>query len=83
MVMKCTAQGVQSVNIYYVYMVTYSNQTHPGDHFEIHRNIKSLCCMIGTNIVLQVNYTSKKKNTQKKRTDLWLPEVGVGGEATG
>ena len=48
----------------------------------MHRTIKSLCCVPGTNIVLQVNYTSKT-NKQinkliKKRSDLWLPEMGVG-----
>ena len=59
-------------------MVTDGNQTYHGDHFEIlYRNIKSLCCVPGTNAMLQVNHTSKKEtNSQKKRSNLWLPEVG-------
>ena len=40
-------------------MVTDGNQTYPVDHFIIYKNIKSLCCTPGTNIVFQVNYTSK------------------------
>ena len=45
------------------------------------RNTESLYCVTGTNIVLQVNYTSKTRkqtNSQKKRSDLWLPAVGGG-----
>lgn len=40
----------------------------------LYRNIKSLCCasVTNTNIVLQVNYTSTV--SQKKRSNLWLPE---------
>ena len=34
-------------------MVTKQN----GDHFVMYRNIDSLCCAPGINIVLQVNYT--------------------------
>ena len=37
-------------------MVTDGNQTYNGDHFEMYRNTESLCCITGTNIVLQVNY---------------------------
>ena len=33
--------------------------TYHGDHFEMYRNIKSLCCIPRTNLVLLVNYTSK------------------------
>ena len=56
-------------------------QTYHGDHFETYSNIELLCCVPGTNIVSQVNYTSKlnsKTNSQKKRLDLWLPEAEVG-----
>ena len=28
-------------------MVTDSNQTHHGDHFEMYRNVESLCCVVG------------------------------------
>ena len=46
----------------------------------MHRNMESLCCIPGTNTVLQVNYTSKSKLIEK---DLWLPEAGVGGGGIG
>ena len=61
-------------------MVKDGNQTYCGDHFAMYRNIKPLCCVPGTNIVLQVYYTPKTKqtNSQKKRSDLWLPEAGGG-----
>ena len=39
-------------------MMTDDNETNHGDHFEMYRNIKLLCYVIGTNIV-QFNYTSK------------------------
>ena len=44
--------------------------------FEMYRNTKSLCCLIGTNTILEVNYTSitQKKKLTVKRSDLWLPE---------
>ena len=60
-------------------MVTEGNQTFHGDRFEMYRNIKSFCCITRINTVLQVNYTSKT-NSKEKRSDLWLPEVGMGGE---
>ena len=43
----------------------------------MYRNIKSLCCIQGTNIVLLVNYTSKTNKLIDK--SLWLPEA-AGGE---
>ena len=48
-----------------------------GAHFVMYRHIDSLCCIPGTNIMLQVNYTSKQiyKQTHGKRSDLWLPEA--------
>ena len=33
-------------------MVTDYNETDPSDHFEMYRNIKFLCCVIGINLVL-------------------------------
>ena len=55
------------------------NQNYHGDHFEMYRNIESLLCAPGNNIVLQVNYTSitnKQKHSHRKRDhNLWLPEV--------
>ena len=63
-------------------MVTDGNQTYHGEQFVIYRNMESLCHAPVTNIVLQVNYTTKtnKQNSQKKRSDSWLPEVGGMGE---
>ena len=42
---------------------------------------KSLHCVIGTNIVLEVSYiskTNKHTNSQEKQSNLWVPEVGGG-----
>ena len=36
----------------YVVSLTYLNQIYHGDNLEMYRNIESLCCVIGTNIVL-------------------------------
>ena len=55
------------------------NQTYCGDHFEIYKNIESLCCVTGTKIVLQVHYTSKTNKLTEERPDLWLPEGGGKG----
>ena len=60
-------------------MVTDGNQINCGDYFVMHRNTESLYCAPGTNIVWQVIYTATNKHTQKKRSDLLLPEWGVGG----
>ena len=49
-------------------MVTDGNQTYRGDHFEMYRNIKLLCCVIGTNTLLQVNCISNT-NTQTQERD--------------
>ena len=54
------------VNNYVISLVTDSNQTYHGDYFEMYRNIESLCCTTGTNIVLQVNYTSKANKYTRK-----------------
>ena len=42
-------------------MVIHVNQTYCGDHFIIHENMESLCCIRKVNIMLYVNYTSIKK----------------------
>ena len=45
---------------------------HHGDHLEMYRNIESLCCASGTNIVLEVSYSSKtNKYTYRKRDQIW------------
>ena len=45
-------------------MVTDGNEIYCGDNVVKHRNMKSLCCEPATNIVLQVNYTKKKKKSE-------------------
>ena len=50
-------------------MATEDNQTYHGDHFEMYRNTEALCCIKGTNIVLQVNDTLKT-NKHKKRNEI-------------
>ena len=72
---------VQSITKQYLCMVIDGNQTYCGDHFEMYRNTESPCHIKGTNIVLiGISYLRNKKNKhikKKKRTDLWLPDVGV------
>ena len=46
--------------------------THCDHHFEMHRNIESLCCVMRNNIVLQVNYTSKtSEQIDKKKRSIY------------
>ena len=47
------------VNNYVISLVTNGKQAYHDDHFQLYRNIKLLCYIQGTNIGLQVNYTSK------------------------
>ena len=61
--------------------MTDGNWTYCGDHFEMQRNSESLNCVSGTNIVLQVNYTSqtnkqtwKKKKKRFSATQVWKEE---------
>ena len=50
-VWKCISEG--KVNNYVmICMVTDGNEIYHNDHFEMHKNIKSLCCVTKTNIVL-------------------------------
>ena len=48
-------------------MVTDHNQTYHSDNFEIYRNIKTLCCVTGTNSVVGQLYF-KNKLTEKEIT---------------
>ena len=56
-----------------------------SDDFETYRNIKFLRHEPGNNSVVGKLYFKKKKKKliQKKRSDLWLQEVGVDGEGIG
>ena len=46
----------------------------------MYRNIKPLCCVTGTNIVSQVDYTSKaNKQTHRKRDQICRSEAGGRG----
>ena len=58
-------------------MVTDGNQTYCGDHFEMYSSIKSLCCVTGTNAVLQVNYTWKANKLIEKEVRFVI--TGKGG----
>ena len=40
-------------------------QSNDGDHFVMYRNIKSLCCAPGTNLVGQLHF--KNEQTQRKK----------------
>ena len=52
-------------------MTACSNRAYRGDSLETRRNIESLCCVTGTNIVLSANYTSKtNKQGHRKRNQI-------------
>ena len=42
-------------------MMTDCNYTYHADHFEIHGDIKSLCWVTGTDIVVYISYSLKTK----------------------
>ena len=80
--MKCSVWNI--VNNYVIFLYDDMVMTYGGDNFEMYSNIRSLCCITGTIVVLQIKNTSKtktnkKKNSQEKRSDMWLPEAVVGG----
>ena len=48
-----------------------------GDYFAVYTNIESLCCTSETNIILHVNYISKrKKERERKRKKKENKKVG-------
>ena len=58
-------------NIVNNYIISlYGNQTYHGDHFEMYRNTKPLCCVTETNILFQVNYTSETNKLIEKENRL-------------
>ena len=67
---KCSERGVPSVAGQYPRRATQCHCTNRGDHSELHRNIESLCRVLGTNTVLWVNSTSEP-NKLRKRSDVW------------
>ena len=64
-------------------MLTDYNQTYPGDYFEMYKNTKSLCCVTGTNILLQVNYASKMNKLIERDQICGYLRGGVGEGETG
>ena len=59
--------------------------TYHGDHFEMYRNIQSLCCATGITMVLCVNYTSKTSKITEKGMQFVVTRGGdrVGDEGRG
>ena len=49
--------------------MTSGKQTYRSEHFEMYRNIKSLCCVTGTNRVVGQFYF-KNKQTHRKRDQI-------------
>ena len=76
--MKCTAWGILVNNNVISCMVTDGNQTYHGDHFEMYRNIESLCCVPETNIVLQVSYISRTNKLIEKEIRFVVTKGGGG-----
>ena len=50
-------------------MVTDGKQTYHDDHFEVYKNIESLCCALGTNVG-KLCFKNKQTNLEKKRSGL-------------
>ena len=46
--------------------MTDGNQIYHGDHFIMYINVKSLCYVPETNIILYVNHTSIKQRQKQK-----------------
>ena len=70
----CICGEAGDLPVLFLYHLLLPSYNQASIHFEMHRNIEPLCCETGTNIVLQVSYTSKA-NSQEKRSDLWFSEV--------
>ena len=51
---------------------------HHGDHFEIYRNIKSLCCILRTNITLYVKCEHTKTAKKKIRSMVTNTNTKIG-----
>ena len=67
--MKCKVWGIQSITTSYLCMVIYPKYAYYDNHFEMYRNIKSLCCAPANNTVGQLYFEDKQTYSQKKRSD--------------
>lgn len=64
-------KGTVSITMLSLCMGTYHNLDLRYDHFKIYGNIKSVCHLVGTKLVLPVNSTSKTpKQTHRKRVQI-------------
>ena len=61
-------------------MVTDGNYIYHGDHFEMYRNIESLCCIPGTDIVLHIKYNLKATNNLMEEEIRFVVIGDSGGE---
>ena len=77
---KCTIWGIQSIILQYLCMVTDGNQTYViilkrveiANHYVMYQELTQCC----HSIIL-----AKQTNSEKKKSDFWLPEAGgEGGE---
>ena len=75
---KCTVWGIQSITMEYLCVMTDGNQTYRDDCFKMYGRTESLCCILATNIELQVNYTSKTKKLIEKEIRFVVTRGGVG-----
>lgn len=58
-------------------METNVNWTYRGDHFAVYTNIKSLCCILETNIMLWqvvLNFFKKRKSLNICQSSEWVNE---------
>ena len=55
--------------------MTDANYTYYGDHFAIHTYIKSLCCILETNIMSTISQFKKFLNKIEHRHLLWADYV--------
>ena len=59
------------VNNYVISLVTDDSYSYHGDHFEMYRNIKLLCWVLGINIVSWDSHMSKtNKQTHAQRDQI-------------
>ena len=77
--MKCTGWEIESV----MHLSLYGDRLELDLHFEMYRNIESLCCTVSTNRLLQVNYIPQKQTLrliEKDNKFIVRRSVGWGGD---